>query len=225
MGGLAVTEVRELTFSYGKRTVLERLSFSAGPGECLVLAGPNGSGKSTLLALLAGVLKPDSGEISVDGKVGYVPQGSALFEDMTVEQNLKFFAGLARCPLPPELPFGLDARRKDRVAKLSGGLKKQVSIACALLGDPQVILLDEPCAALDIRYRDELIALVREWKARGRTVLYAGHEPAEFYPFCDRLLFPGGEPVLRSRAELAGDPPDPETFRTAFSRLFARETM
>jgi ABC-2 type transport system ATP-binding protein len=145
-------QMTDVTFSYGSRKILSALSLQAPPGECLVIAGPNGSGKSTLLALLAGVLTPDSGAVRTDGRVGYVPQGIALFGDMTVEENLRFFAGLARSPIPSPLPFGLEARLHTRVDRLSGGTQRQVSIACALPGDPEVLLLDEPCAGLDLPY-------------------------------------------------------------------------
>lgn len=219
-----MTELKNLTFSYGKRSILDGLTVSVREGECLVLAGPNGSGKSTTLSLIAGVLRPKSGQVIPGGRVGYVPQGTALFEDMTVEENLHFFAGLARCTVPAELPFGLEHRLKERVSKLSGGMKKQVSIACALLGGPEVLLLDEPCASLDIRYREELTRLILQLKEEGRTILYTGHEPMEFFPFCDKLLFLGGQPALHTREELTGSPADPTRFCQTFSQLFQSHT-
>lgn len=219
-----MTELRQLRFSYGKQAVLDGLTCSVQPGECLVLAGPNGSGKSTTLSLIAGVLRPKSGQVIPGGKVGFVPQGTALFEDMRVEDNLRFFAGLAKFPVPEQLPFGLEHRLKERVGKLSGGLKKQVSIACALLGDPQVILLDEPCASLDIEYRGELTGLILRLKQAGRTVIYTGHEPMEFFPFCDQLLFLGKHPTLYSREALAGRPADPTRFCDRYVQLFQTHT-
>jgi len=87
-----VAEVRNICFSYGKKHVLRNLNFSVQNGECLVLAGPNGSGKSTALSIIAGAVKPSSGKVIADGRIGYVPQGNALFEDAAVQDNLKFFA-------------------------------------------------------------------------------------------------------------------------------------
>ena len=110
-----MTEIRSISFSYGKRKILDELSFSVGRGECVVLAGSNGTGKSTVLSLIAGVLRPDSGEIRTEGKIGYVPQGTALFEDMSAGYNLSFFAGLAGCEIPDELPFGLEKNLKTSV--------------------------------------------------------------------------------------------------------------
>ena len=214
-----MTEIRGLCFSYGKRRILDGLSFTAGPGECIVLAGPNGSGKSTALALIAGVLRPDAGEVRTEGTIGYVPQGTALFEDMTAGENLRFFAGLAGCPVPEALPFAVEKHLGLKVARMSGGMKKQLSIACALLGDPQLVLLDEPCASLDIGYRDELIALIHELKERGKTVIYVGHEPMEFASFYDKLLFLGGETACFSRTQLSGKPADNALFCLHFSEI------
>ncbi len=212
--------IRDLHFSYGRRKIIDNLSFDAARGECVVLAGPNGSGKSTLLALAAGVLRASSGQITVRGRVGYVPQGTALFADATVEENLRFFADLARVPLPKHFPFAVEQYKKKKLSALSGGMKKQVSIACALLGDPEVILLDEPCAALDLGFRAEMADLVLSLKEQGRTVLYVGHDPAEFCAFCDRLVFFGDSPRVLERRELAEE--DEYAFREAFETLLIK---
>ena len=119
-------EVRSLSFSYRGKPVVSGLSFTALPGSVTVLAGPNGSGKSTTLSLIAGVLRPDAGTIRADGRIGYVPQGIALFEDMTVKDNLRFFASEAHVPIPAHLPFGIDTFLGKRLSALSGGMKKRV---------------------------------------------------------------------------------------------------
>lgn len=212
--------LREVSFSYGKRKLLKELSFSVGPGECVVLAGPNGSGKSTAVSLIAGVLRPDSGTISVRGSIGFVPQGTALFEDMSVEENLRFFAGLKNCPVPEKLPFGVEQYRKMRVSRLSGGMKKQVSIACALLGDPQVILLDEPCAALDICYREELAGMIHALKEKGCAVIYVGHDPMEFASFYDRLVFFKDGHAGYTRQQLSGNPAEDSRLFAHYMNLF-----
>ncbi len=194
-----------LSFSYGKGTLIRDVRFEVRPGECLVLTGPNGSGKSTLLALIAGALKPQEGVIRAEGALGMVPQGTALFEDMTVEDNLLFFAGLNKTSVPDVLPFGLEQYRKKRVASLSGGSQKRVSIACALLGDPANLLLDEPCAGLDIAYRAELAELMMHLKEEGRCLIYVAHEPTEYAAFFDKLLFLGEDsPRYYGAGELTG---------------------
>jgi len=215
-----MTELRNVCFSYGKREILKDLDFSVQPGECVVLAGPNGSGKSTALSILAGILRPDSGEVHTGGTVGFVPQGAALFEDMSVGDNLRFFAGLARCDIQKPLPFHVDQLWKKKVSKLSGGMKKRVSIVCALLGSPQVLLFDEPCSALDVEYRDELISLIHDLKDRGCAVVYVGHDPMEFASFYDKLIFLGDRPAVYTREQLSGDPPDDNHFCTKFLELF-----
>ena len=187
---------QDLAFSYGRETLFRDLSFRAGAGECVVFSGPNGSGKSTLLSLISGVLKPASGMIRTEGSLALVPQGTALFEDLSVEDNLLFFAGLNGTAVPSELPFSLDRYRKKKLSALSGGSKKRVSIACALLGDPQNILFDEPCAGLDVKYQEELSDLILRLKAAGRTILYTGHDPLEYVRFFDRILFLGQQKTV-----------------------------
>ena len=204
-------EVRSLSFSYRKKPIVSGLSFTALPGTVTVLAGPNGSGKSTTLSLIAGVLKPDSGTIEASGRIGYVPQGTALFEDMTVLDNLRFFASEAKTGMPPRLPFGVGNLLGKKVSSLSGGMKKRVSICVALVGDPQIFLFDEPVEGLDLLFRDELSIVIRNLRANGRTVLYAGHETAEYADFYDRLIFIGPDGArFYTRAELSGTSGDPE---------------
>ncbi len=201
-----------ISFSYGKSEILKSLRFSAEDGECLVFAGPNGSGKSTALGIISGALKSSSGIVHANGKIGYIPQGSALLEDATVEENLRFFAKLSKSSVPETLPFSVSEYMNKRVARLSGGMKKQVSIACALIGDPQIILLDEPCAALDITFRDELIGIIEEWKREGKTVIYVGHDPNEFYTFFDTLIFFANPPLTVKRREIEAQTKTAESF-------------
>lgn len=204
-----------LSYSYGKKTVFSNLSFSAEKGQCVVLAGPNGCGKSTALSIIAGALKPKGGTVTLGGKLSYIPQGTALFEDATVLENLRFFAGVAGTEFNAELespegaernsdlPFHVGAYLKRRVSSLSGGMKKQVSIACALVGNPDIIILDEPCASLDIAFRDEVTALAAEWKKVGRTIVYACHDPLEFLPVFDTLVFLDDPPRIYARSEIS----------------------
>lgn len=215
--------LQNVSFSYGRKRILKDLSFSVEPGQCIVLAGPNGSGKSTALSVIAGVLRPASGLVQIKGDTGFAPQGTALFEDMTVGDNLQFFAGLKKCPVPERLPFGVSGYLRTRVSKLSGGMKKQVSIACALLGDPQVLVLDEPCESLDIEYREELIQLICLLKKEGRAIVYVGHDPMEFASFYDRVVFMGDNSAVYTREELSGNPADDVCFCKNFSQLFKKK--
>lgn len=209
-----------ISFAYGKSEIIESLCFSAEDGECLVFAGPNGCGKSTALGIISGALKSSSGSVTSNGKIGYIPQGSALLEDATVEENLRFFAKLAKSSIPKTLPFSVSEYMNKRVSRLSGGMKKQVSIACALTGDPKIILLDEPCAALDIAFRDELIVTIEDWKRRGKTVVYVGHDPNEFYTFFDTIIFFDKPPLTYRRTEIGEQAKTAEAFAK-----FYKETL
>ena len=212
-------EVNQVSFSYRKKPVLSDISFCVRKGECLAVVGANGRGKSTLLAILAGILKPKQGTAVCYGKTGYLPQNIALFEDMTVEDNLRFFAGLAKCEVPESLPFRLDDKRKERVGRLSVGQKRQVSIACALLGEPEVLLLDEPAAGLDVEYKEELMRLLKDKKEAGCTILYVGHEPLELVEICSQFLFLGKTVRLCAKEELAGETEDRLLFCDRFAEL------
>lgn len=180
----------KISFSYGKTQILNNISFSAESGKCIVIAGPNGSGKSTLLSIIAGARKASGGKAEISDKIGYVPQGIALFEDLSVKENIKFFASVNKTKIPDlnKLPFNLVPIANKKVSKLSTGMKKRVSIVCALVSDPPVIILDEPCAALDIIYRDELLELVNKLKSNGKTIIYVGHDFNEISRIYDTLL-------------------------------------
>lgn len=216
-------EVKNVSFRYRRKVVLRDVSFSVGKGECLVLAGANGAGKSTLLSIAAGILKPGSGEVHCRGKIGYLPQGISLFEDMSVNDNLQFFAGLAKCSVPEFLPFSLEEKRHEKVGKLSGGQKKQLSIACALLGNPEILLLDEPIASLDIVFRDEFLEMLRELKSQGMTIVYVGHDPAEFESICDRILFLGSKNEYFTREEFLKKGSDNSLFAKNYIDMIKRQ--
>lgn len=177
-----------ISFSYGKRAILKDVSFLAEDGECLVVTGENGSGKSTLLSILSGALKPDRGSVKANGRIGLVPQGNSIFDDMTVRENLRFFAGLSGRKMLPKIPFDLEQYASVKAGKLSGGYKKRLNVACTLVTGPQIWLFDEPCANLDEKWREEMIHLVHLCKQKGCTVLFVSHDQKEYETFCDRII-------------------------------------
>jgi len=183
---------KDLTLSYGKGNVIENAQFHILPGQAAVLAGDNGSGKSTLLSAIAGVLKPKSGSIAVNGTVSYIPQGIGLIEELRFEDNLRFFASLCGCSVPKQLPFGAEKLRKKRIRDMSGGMKKLCSIICGTLSEPRILLLDEPCASLDAEHRKMLIDYLQELKSQGVTLVYVGHDPEEYRSFADQILLVEG---------------------------------
>lgn len=182
-------EIRNLSFSYEKTgpNILSDVSLTAADGACTVLIGENGAGKSTLVGLLAGTLKPKGGTIRHTGRLGYLPQDSALFDDMTARENLRFFAKLYGVSLPRDeaLPFGISEFLGKKAGELSGGMKKRLSLACLLIGEPDTLLLDEPSASLDADNRALLAETVIGLRAKGKCILYIGHNEEEYRQFCD----------------------------------------
>jgi ABC-2 type transport system ATP-binding protein len=188
--------VEALSKAYGARRALQDVSFSAAPGELLAIIGPNGAGKTTLLQILAGALAPTTGSVSLDrGEVGWVPQQPAIYSKLSVRENLRLFARLEKVAdvggaVDSMLDqAGLRDRAGDAVGTLSGGNQQRVNVAVGLLGDPTVLLLDEPSSSLDPRQRERLwdfvSALARD---RGTTVVYSTHNVAEAERHADRLL-------------------------------------
>ena len=168
--------VSHVSFAYRRREILKDISFTLSPGEALVIAGPNGCGKSTLLSVLSGALPGARGQITLDGeKMGMVPQGNAVFDDLTVLENLHFFSRLAHTQVQRPLPMGLEPFANKKAGQLSGGYQKRLAIACT-------------CASLDIVWRDEMIQTIAALKNAGRGIVYVGHDPAEFAMFYDAIL-------------------------------------
>ena len=171
-------------------------------GSFVVILGHNGSGKSTLLKIIVGALKPDAGTILWNGKavdgtflsehVGYVPQENPLFEDLTVKDNLELWYAKDKASLQKDLEdgwlfyFGMHKIYKKPVKKLSGGMKKRLSICCALAGDPDVLVMDEPGAALDLMAKNEILRLIKNFTRKGKSVIITSHEMSEI-TFCHSL--------------------------------------
>ena len=185
-----------LSKAYGARRALEDVSFSATFGELLAIIGPNGAGKTTLLQILAGALAPTTGRISLDRRdVGWVPQQPAIYSKLSVRENLRLFARLEKvqdvdATIDRMLEqAGLRDRADDTVCTLSGGNQQRVNVVVGLLGDPDVLLLDEPTSSLDPRQRERLWGFVSGLAHDGgTTVVYSTHNVAEAERYADRLL-------------------------------------
>ena len=212
---------------YGERDALRSVSFTVTDGEKIAVIGPNGAGKTTLLQILAGALKPTAGSVDVDGHVGWVPQHPALYSKLSVAENLRLFARLEKVPDVERTvdrmleQTALAERAGDEVGLLSGGNRQRVNIAIGLLGDPHVLLLDEPSASLDPRQRERLWAFLAEL---GTTVVFSTHDVGEAERHADRLLvLADGELLFTGtpaelEAETGGDAATPD-FETAFVRF------
>lgn len=181
-------EISDLSLAYGKRTILEHISFTLAAGEAVALCGENGSGKTTLLTAAAGILRPTHGKIRRSGKVGYVPQSAALLEDMTFADNLRYFSAIARACVPQVLPLCADELRPMRVRDMSGGMKKLCSIVCTLVAAPDILLLDEPYAALDEAHAAMLTDYLGDFLQNGGSLLIAAHDADEYLPLTSRRL-------------------------------------
>jgi ABC-2 type transport system ATP-binding protein len=227
----AALAARELVKRYGEREALRGVSFEAQPGELVAVIGPNGAGKTTLLSILAGILTPDGGEVTVaSGEVGWVPQQAALYRRLTVEENLLLFARLEghedpRASVEEMLELsGLGERRGEIVARLSGGNQQRINIAVGLLSRPRVLLLDEPSVGLDPRQRARLWEFVSGLATAGTTVIFSTHDIQEAERYGRRLLvLADGESLFDGSAEglldaVRGEAPEAadRDFETAF---------
>jgi ABC-2 type transport system ATP-binding protein len=202
-------QARGLIKRYGSREALKGVDFAAAPGELVGIIGPNGAGKTTLLSILAGIVRPDAGSVgSADGGVGWVPQQAALYRRLTVEENLLLFARLEkhgdpRAAVEEMLDLtALRERRRDVVARLSGGNQQRINIAIGLLSRPVALLLDEPSVGLDPRQRARLWGFVSALAGRGTTVVFSTHDIQEAERYGQRLLvLADGESLFDGSAE------------------------
>jgi ABC-2 type transport system ATP-binding protein len=207
------------------------VSFAAAAGELVAVIGPNGAGKTTLLSILAGILAADDGELEVgDGAVGWVPQQAALYRRLTVEENLLLFARLEkhsdpRASVEQMLGLtGLEERRGEIVARLSGGNQQRINIAIGLLARPSVLLLDEPSVGLDPRQRARLWEFISGLADQGTTVIFSTHDIQEAERYGDRMLvladgealFDGAAGELREAVRSEAPEAADRDFETAF---------
>lgn len=188
---------------FGDREVVNGVSFEVGAGEVVALVGPNGAGKTTMLSMLAGVLRPDSGRLTVGlGGIGWVPQRAAVYPKLTIRENFKLFARMERVDDRPAAVartadrVGLTDRLDDRVGRLSGGMRQRVSIGIGLIADPGVLLLDEPSAALDPLQRNRLWDLLDGLAGQGVAIVYSSHLEAEVENHADRVVVLDGGRLL-----------------------------
>jgi ABC-2 type transport system ATP-binding protein len=230
-GDAPVLEAEGLVKRFGEREALRGVSFAARRGELVAVIGPNGAGKTTLLSILAGIQRPDEGGVSRSPEeIGWVPQQPALYSKLSVAENLALFARLERCPDPAaavermlELS-DLHDRADDQVGRLSGGNRQRVNIAIGLLAEPDVLLLDEPSAALDPRQRERLWDFILRLAGGGTSVVYATHNVQEAERYGQQVvvladgerLFAGSPLELERVVGAAGGETGPIDFEAAF---------
>ncbi|MEW5796033.1 MAG: ABC transporter ATP-binding protein [Candidatus Zixiibacteriota bacterium] len=198
--------VNNLIKRFGSIVAVDNVSFDIAPGSLFGLLGPNGAGKSTTINMMVGALAPDSGSVNINGGgnplepsvrrgIGNAPQALAIYEDLTGEENLTFFGrlyGLSGKQLRERVQFcltfsGLVDRRADRVSTYSGGMKRRLNLACAIVHDPPLILLDEPTVGIDPQSRNLIFDLIEQLRREGRTIVYTTHYMEEAQRLCDRV--------------------------------------
>jgi ABC-2 type transport system ATP-binding protein len=181
-------DVENVVKSFGTQKALDGVTLRVRRGEIYGLLGPNGAGKTTLIRAIVGLVAPESGtvtvlgrripELDILGQVGYMTQAAALYPDLSVEENLRFFAAIsgADSNVDEALRFvELDQRRKSLVATLSGGMKQRCSLACALVHRPRLLLLDEPTVGVDPLLRVQFWDHFRDMAAAGTTIVVSSH--------------------------------------------------
>ncbi|MCC6385641.1 MAG: ABC transporter ATP-binding protein [Bacteroidia bacterium] len=199
--------VSNLQKSFGHVQALNGISFNITDGEFYGLLGPNGAGKTTTISILSSILKPDEGEVIISGYnllknpvecknvIGVIPQEIALYNELSALENLMFWGSLYLIPAGTirkraiELLqlFGLFERRKDKVKTYSGGMKRRINIAAALLHKPEILFMDEPTVGIDPQSRNLIFEVIEKLHRDGMTIIYTTHYMEEAERFCDRI--------------------------------------
>lgn len=206
---MSVLKINGVTKRFKDKIVLDNISFEINQGEIFGFIGPNGAGKSTMLNIITGILGANAGEVSVCGFdteketlkakacIGYVMQDLALIENLTARDNLEYFAALyglsgkllkERINEALEITGLLDTGKK-KVEKFSGGMKRRLNIACAIMHHPKLLILDEPTVGVDVQSRNYIFKFIREVSKKwGTTVLYTSHYMEEVDELCERIF-------------------------------------
>ncbi|MBW3022582.1 ATP-binding cassette domain-containing protein [Candidatus Woesearchaeota archaeon] len=235
-------KINNITKHYGKFLALDNVSLEIHNGEIMGLLGPNGAGKSTLIKILTCFHKQDSGDAIIDGisikdqkrvkkVIGYAPQEDSFYDNLTLMENLKYFGGLYNMPLrmikkrsEELLELLMLKNKKDELAKnLSGGMKKRLNIAIALIHKPKILFLDEPTVGVDPLSRAGIWEVVEKIKKEGMTILYCTHYLTEADRLCDRVaIIKEGKIVLVETPEKIKKKYG-ETLEDAFIKLIKEE--
>lgn len=199
--------VNNLEKIFGGKTALDNVSFTVKEGSCFGLLGPNGAGKSTTMKIITGIIEADKGNALVFGedikkskdlirkKIGYVPQEITLYDKISAYNNLVFFGemyGVKGKELKDRIKevlqqVGLSERANDPIHTYSGGMKRRINIAAALLHNPKLVILDEPTVGIDPQSRNHIFEIIRSLKSQGVTIIYSTHYMEEVEALCDDI--------------------------------------
>ena len=207
MSTVPLLACRDLHKKYGDRVAVDGVSFDVAPGQAVGLLGPNGAGKTTTIKMICGLMQPDAGEVWIGGVrvsrrsnetrkwIGYVPHDLALYPELTAHENLAFWGrlnDLKGSRLAAKIEWALDIvelreRARDRVREFSSGMQRRLNLAVALLGEPRLLLLDEPTVGVDPHSRGAILERLGELRGSGVAMLYASHYIDEVERFCDAV--------------------------------------
>jgi len=199
-------KITTIAKSYGELVAVDGLDLEINEGEIFGLLGPNGAGKTTSISMISGLIKPDSGSIDIAGRgaphlaesrrsLGVAPQSLALYESLTARENLTFFGkmyGLSSAELKTAVDDALiladlESRQNSKVAEFSGGMKRRLNLAVAMIHKPKLLLLDEPTVGVDPQSRNALLDNVLKLRDQGHTIIYTTHYMEEAQKICDRI--------------------------------------
>lgn len=200
-------EVHQLSKSFGANTAVKGVSFQVHPGDAFGLLGPNGAGKSTTISMMTGLLKPDAGDVVLNGqsidkhpryvkqRIGLVPQSIALYDHLSADENLRFWGniyGVTGNRLRDNIEWclqvaGLKEYRKQIVKKYSGGMMRRLNIAVGMIHRPEVLIMDEPTVGIDPQSRNHILETIQGLNRDGMTVIYTSHYMEEVEYLCSRL--------------------------------------
>lgn len=205
---MKVLEFCNVAYCYKNKKVVEDINFSLAKGEVVGLLGPNGAGKSTILSIAATLFTPSQGHVIYGDKkgtghykeirknIGFVPQEIALYDNMSAKGNLDFFArlhGLKGDRLQKAIKHstemvGISLAETKKIKELSGGMKRRVNIAVALLNEPKILIMDEPTVGIDLPSRKYILKAIHELQSMGTAILYASHYTEEVLSICSRIV-------------------------------------
>lgn len=209
-------KIQQVSKSYGKMNILEKIDFNIEPGKIIGLVGENGAGKSTLLEILATLKKPTSGTVSlfnmnykqekkeIRKQIGYVPQDIAIWEELSVKENMKFFEEFSWVKKSEselkQLCLDMNLEKWDEaINTLSGGMKRKLNLAISFIHDPAILLLDEPTVGIDLKSRMEIGAyLKRQAEEKQKIIVYTSHDMDEIRTLCDTIVCIGNDPFYKN---------------------------
>jgi ABC-2 type transport system ATP-binding protein len=233
--------VSNLKKSFGTIEALKGISFNIPQGECYGLLGPNGAGKTTTISIMSTIVEPNEGDVSIAGydlmknpleckkNIGVVTQEIALYNELSAYDNLLFWGGLYHVPIPELIGridetvnlLGLTDRKNDKIKTYSGGMKRRINIASALLHRPKVLFMDEPTVGIDPQSRNLIFEVVEKLHKEGMTIVYTTHYMEEAERLCDRIgIIDNGEIIAQGTLdELRTSGSMKETVVISFSNL------